>query len=143
MIEFIHSFFRDYTLGVPFSALIIAIFLKGIVHAAKWHFSLANMLGSGGMPSAHSTFVVALSTAMGLKYSVWSDEFTMALVFSIVIIYDAMNVRYQSGLHAKALNKLNSHHEWEVFNESMGHTPIEALIWGIIGFTTSVLLLGI
>jgi acid phosphatase family membrane protein YuiD len=48
------------------------------------------------MPSAHSTFVVALSTAMGLKYSVWSDEFTMALVFSIVIIYDAMNVRYQS-----------------------------------------------
>ncbi len=80
---------------------------------------------------------------MGLKYSVWSDEFTMALVFSIVIIYDAMNVRYQSWLHAKALNKLNSHHEGEYFNESMGHTPVEALVWGIIGFSTSVLLLGI
>lgn len=96
MFESLHAFFREYTIGVPSSALIFAIIIKGIVHAAKGRFTLASMLGSGGMPSAHSTFVVALATAMGIKYTVWSDEFTICLVFSIVIIYDAMNVRYQS-----------------------------------------------
>ncbi len=79
---------------------------------------------------------------MGIKYTVWSDEFTICLVFSIVIIYDAMNVRYQSWLHARALNKLNPV-EGEAFNESMGHTPIEALVGGIIGFSTAAILLGI
>jgi uncharacterized protein len=54
------------------------------------------MFGSGGMPSAHSTFVIALATAMGLKYGATSDEFLICLVFSIIIIYDAMNVRYQA-----------------------------------------------
>ena len=48
------------------------------------------------MPSAHSTFVIALATSMGMKYGVWSDNFMICLVFSIIIIYDAMNVRYQA-----------------------------------------------
>lgn len=100
------------------------------------------MFGSGGMPSAHSTFVIALATAMGMKYGVWSDTFTMCLVFSIIIIYDAMNVRYQAGLHAKILNRMN-HPKEEELNESIGHTPAEALVGGIIGFSTAVLLLGI
>ena len=100
------------------------------------------MFGSGGMPSAHSTFVIALATAMGLKYGAWSDEFMICLVFSIIIIYDAMNVRYQAGLHAKVLNRLTPD-DGQTLNESMGHTPFEALIGGIIGFLTAVVLLGL
>ena len=100
------------------------------------------MFGSGGMPSAHSTFVIALATSMGMKYGVWSDNFMICLVFSIIIIYDAMNVRYQAGLHAKILNRI-AHQEGEELNESIGHTPAEALVGGIIGFSTAVVLLGI
>ena len=98
------------------------------------------MLWSGGMPSAHSTFVVSLATAMGIKYSPESDFFLMSLVFSIIIIYDAMHVRYQAGLHAKALNELQEKNK-EQFNESIGHTPAEAVVGGIIGFFTAVFLL--
>ncbi len=100
------------------------------------------MFGSGGMPSAHSTFVIALATAMWLKYGPWSDEFMICLVFSIIIIYDAMNVRYQAGLHARVLNRLTPN-DGETLNESMGHTPLEALVGGIIGFLTAVVLLGL
>jgi uncharacterized protein len=100
------------------------------------------MFGSGGMPSAHSTFVIALATAMGLKYGATSDEFLICLVFSIIIIYDAMNVRYQAGLHAKAINEMTPHDGKEL-NEMLGHTPIEALAGGIVGFLSAVLLLGI
>ncbi len=100
------------------------------------------MFGSGGMPSAHSTFVIALATAMGIKYGPGSDFFLMCLVFSIIIIYDAMNVRYQAWLHAKALNELTPHDGHE-FNETLGHTPTEAVAGGCVGFITAVILLGI
>lgn len=138
----IHSYFLEYTISIPFFALLFAIGVKWLVHALKGHFSVARMFGSGGMPSAHSTFVIALATSMGMKYGVWSDMFTVCLVFSIIIIYDAMNVRYQAGLHAKILNRMN-HPKEEELNESIGHTPAEALVGGIIGFSTAVLLLGI
>ena len=137
---FIHDFFREYTIWVPFVALLVAIIMKGCIHALKWRFTVGKMLGSGGMPSAHSTFVVSLATAMGIKYGPYTDFFLVTLVFSIIIIYDAMNVRYQAGLHAKALNKLHEGNK-EQLNESIGHTPAEAIVGGIIGFFTAVFLL--
>jgi acid phosphatase family membrane protein YuiD len=77
---------------------------------------------------------------MGIKYGPYTDFFLVTLVFSIIIIYDAMNVRYQAGLHAKALNKLHEGNK-EQLNESIGHTPAEAIVGGIIGFFTAVFLL--
>lgn len=96
MFESFQAYLDSYTILVPFTALLVAIMVKGIVHAAKGRFSFSNMLGSGGMPSAHSTFVVSLATSMGIKYGPLSDMFVICLVFSIIIIYDAMNVRYQA-----------------------------------------------
>lgn len=132
----------DHTIFIPFIALLAAIVLKGIIHAAKGGFSVANMLWSGGMPSAHSTLVVSLATAMGIKYGPWSDMFLICLVFSIVVIYDAMNVRYQAGLHAKTLNELTPN-DGVVLNETLGHTPLEAFMGGVVGFTTAAILLGL
>ncbi len=77
---------------------------------------------------------------MGIKNGPWSDEFMICLVFSIIIIYDAMNVRFQAWLHAKALNHLTPN-DGESLNESIGHTPIEAFAGWIIGFTTAAILL--
>jgi uncharacterized protein len=140
MFEQFQTYLYSYTLLIPFIALLVAIVVKGAVHAAKWKFSFSNMLGSGGMPSAHSTFVIALATSMGIKYGPWSDMFLICLVFSIIIIYDAMNVRFQAGLHARALNTLTPN-DGITLNESIGHTPIEAMAWGIIWFTTAAILL--
>jgi uncharacterized protein len=140
--ELLTSFFREYTVIAPFAALLFAIVMKWAIHALKGKFTIHKMFGSGGMPSAHSTFVIALSTAMGMKYGAMSDQFLICLVFSIIIIYDAMNVRYQAWLHAKAINELTTSDGKEL-NEMLGHTPIEALAWGIVGFLTAVLLLGI
>ncbi len=134
-----HSYIEWYSLIIPFIALIAAIIIKWFIHALKWRFTVAKMFWSGWMPSAHSTFVIALATTMWLKHGAWSDQFAICLVFSIIIIYDAMNVRYQSGLHARVLNKLTPD-DGEALNESMGHTPFEALIGGVVGFLTAVVL---
>lgn len=127
MLDTLHNFAHEYTIVVPFSALLVATLLKGFFHSIQGKFSFAKMFGSGGMPSAHSTFVIALATAMGLKHSPMSDEFLICLVFAIIIIYDATNLRFQAGLHARALNRLTPD-DGEELNESMGHTPLEAFV---------------
>jgi acid phosphatase family membrane protein YuiD len=59
----------------------------------------------------------------------------MALAFTMIIIYDAINVRFEAGLHASAINQ----HLWEKkFKESLGHLPSEAfagsVLWIFIAF---------
>jgi len=48
------------------------------------------------MPSIHSAVVVSLATATALKYSLSSDYFAIVMAFTAIIIYDAINVRFQA-----------------------------------------------
>jgi acid phosphatase family membrane protein YuiD len=57
------------------------------------------------MPSAHTAVAVSLTTAIAIKNTIWSDLFAISMAFTIIIIYDAINVRFEAGLHASALNK--------------------------------------
>lgn len=49
----------------------------------------------GGMPSSHSAFVSALSTAVSITEGFGSAIFLITLAFSIIIIHDAVRVRKQ------------------------------------------------
>ena len=77
---------------------------------------------------------------MFLKHGFFSDEFLMSIVFSIIIIYDALNVRYQAWLHAQLLNEIIAKKDIQL-NESIGHLPSEAIVWAIIGAATALALL--
>jgi acid phosphatase family membrane protein YuiD len=57
------------------------------------------------MPSVHSGVVVSLTTAIALKHGIDSDIFALAMAFTGLIIYDAINVRFEAGLHASAINQ--------------------------------------
>jgi acid phosphatase family membrane protein YuiD len=48
------------------------------------------------MPSVHSSVVVSLTTAMALKHGLGSDHFALAMAVTVIIIYDAINVRYEA-----------------------------------------------
>jgi uncharacterized protein len=48
------------------------------------------------MPSAHSAVVVSMTTAIALKYGMTSDLFAIAFAFTMIIIYDAINVRFEA-----------------------------------------------
>ena len=90
--------------------------------AFSWFFS------AGGIPSAHSAFVTALSVSVGLRSGFGSDVFAVACVFSIIIIYDSFRLRGAVERHAKALNRLsraNGNLNLGSFNENIGHTLIE------------------
>jgi len=47
----------------------------------------------GGMPSAHSAFVSALCTSVGLTEGFSSVLFIVTLAFSVLIVHDAIHIR--------------------------------------------------
>ncbi len=64
------------------------------------------MTETGGMPSSHSATVSALCTSTAINFGVESAHFAIALVFGIIVIYDATGVRRAAGRHAEILNEL-------------------------------------
>jgi len=133
-------FFTNYIIFIPFVAYIIATMLKGVFLWKKNVFNISTMMSTGGMPSGHSALVASIATAVGIKYGPFDDLFAIVLVFAAIVIYDAMNIRYQSGLHAHALNKIRGEKR---LNESLGHLPSETLAGSIVGVLVAAALMSI
>lgn len=143
------TFFAEHLILIPVVTWVVAVVLKGTFAAFAGFDSkaiIAKALSSGGMPSVHSALVASLTTAIGIKNGTTSDLFALALAFSSIIIYDAINVRFEAGLHAKELNKIRRTGDWaeetfRAFNESLGHHPKEALMGALLGIVVAWVLL--
>lgn len=133
------------TFSVAFLAMFLAQFLK--IFTAK-PFSISRIMGSGGMPSSHSSFVSSIATMIGLKYGFQSDLFAITTVFSLITMYDATGVRRAVGKQANILNHLirdiganqNKQVIYGELKELIGHTPIEVLAGAFLGIIIALLL---
>jgi len=123
---------------VPAVAFVITVFLKWIaIKIRTWKIDITWALWSWWMPSVHSSVVVALATAAAIKYGVWSDYFAISMTFTVIIIYDAINVRFEAWQHAIAINEFI----WKKrFKESLWHLPSEAFAWSIMGIVVALCL---
>ena len=132
------NYFYEHLLFIPSIAFVLSVFIKAIYSVyKKWKLDYSIALWSWWMPSAHTAVTVSITMALALKYGITSDIFVLALTFTVITIYDAINIRYEAGLHAWALNK----HIWErKFRESLGHLPSEAFAWAMLWILTSVIL---
>ncbi len=90
---------------------------------------------SGGMPSAHSATVVALTTVIGLIEGINSAVFGVALTFSLVVMYDAMMVRRSSGRQGEIIVKIleDTKSTMQVPKFAKGHEPVEVLAGAVLG----------
>lgn len=95
----------------PFWAAIVANLtaqaLKPFVHLARthvWKYHLA--FESGGFPSSHTATVAALALAVGFQEHFSSTIFAVVLAFSLVVAYDAANVRYYAGQNIQITQQL-------------------------------------
>lgn len=105
----------------------------------------ALLFGTGGMPSSHSAFVVAMASSIGTVEGLHSSIFAVSLVFALIVMYDAAGVRRAAGKHAQVINDMVERLENigitpdEKLKELLGHSPIEVMagaLWGIL--TTAV-----
>lgn len=104
-------------------------------------FNPERLFGSGGMPSSHSATVCALTTASAMKYGAGSFEFAVSFVLSMIVMYDAMNVRMETGKQSKLLNQIFFENILnldivvlqEKLKEYVGHTPLQVAAGAVLG----------
>lgn len=125
-----HNFFYQNILFIPVITFFVAAFLKLLYIKYKtWKIDFIESVWTWWMPSWHSAVVVSLAMAIALKYGIHTDSFAITLTFAMIIIYDAINIRFEAGQHAKAINNSLWQHKYK---ESLWHLPSEAFAWSLI-----------
>ncbi len=126
----------------------IAQFLKVIFVLIKdKRFDVTRFIGSGGMPSSHSSFVVSLATAVGFESGWGSPLFAVCAVLAFVVMYDASGVRRETGRQAEILNDIIENFgkdDPDMFGkrlkELIGHSPIEVFAGAVLGVLLGLIL---
>lgn len=95
---------------------------------------------SGGMPSGHSAAMAGLTTYIGLALGFDSGLFALALAVSIIIMYDAVNVRYAVGEQGKLLNDLAQKEGKKPLRVVEGHTLAQVCVGVAIGVISGVIM---
>lgn len=104
------------------------------------------LASTGGMPSAHTSLVCALTTAIGLTEGFDSPLFALSFVFASVVMFDAQTVRAAAGKQARLLNQIvdemfQEHHLSEnKLKELLGHTRLEVFFGMLTGVATTLAL---
>ena len=123
----------------------LAQFLKIFTPLPKEkRIKLAMFFSASGMPSSHTSMTMSATTMIGLVYGYDAPMFGLALVFSLIVMYDAAGVRYETGKQATIINylmeEIREHNEihMEKLKELIGHRPIEVLMGALLGIAVSV-----
>ncbi len=137
----------NHVLLVALIACFTAQIIKAMIEVI-WHrkLNLRVLVGTGGMPSAHSALVTALTCGIGQTLGWASPTFAATLVFSIIVMYDAAGVRQVAGKQAKVLNQIIDElfQEKPEFSEDrlkelLGHTPFQVIVGSALGVVISYL----
>ncbi|MBE6546417.1 MAG: divergent PAP2 family protein [Ruminococcaceae bacterium] len=144
--EYIKDFFLNYVLISAVLGWFIAQFLKIFTSwGSTKKIHIKNMLANGGMPSSHSSTVLALTTACAVQEGLSSPYFAICAVVSMIVMNDAFGVRYETGEQAKIINRITK----ELFSgkpeeintglkELVGHTPFQVLMGALLGIVVAL-----
>lgn len=159
----IKSLFQNIIFLSAISSLCFAQIMKMVVflisHRGKrpWEAIETAIWRTGGMPSSHSAIVCSLTTSTALSEGIASNLFVFCLIFTMVVLRDALGVRRAAGLQAKAINTLGKlltsektgsgkpssektgaekpGVEFHSVKEIQGHTPLEVLVGAVLGIS--------
>ena len=148
----LYLLFHNQILVASVLGWLVAQLLKtGIYMYLNKSFVPERLAGSGGMPSSHSATVCALSTAAGIQYGLDSFPFAVCTILAIIVMYDALGVRRETGIQAKVLNEMIDLFESmnkelstdEKLKELVGHTPLQVLMGAILGIIIAFIVMNL
>ncbi len=152
MQENFHNFLRAIN-GNGYEVMIAAgianVMAQGIKTAIlavqRRKFNLSIFFSTGGMPSSHSSTVVALAASVGLVDGYASPTFAVAVGFATIVMYDAAGLRRAASRQAILLNQIvqnlfqnNPELNKGKLKELLGHTPMEVLAGAGLGIAVSI-----
>lgn len=120
---------------IPFATWVVAQLLKFSIRAYRGTGNWRLLYGSGGMPSAHTAVVIALSLTVGIYDGFMGAPFGIATVIAAVVIYDALGVRRSTGEQGKFLAELGRRVDAGMDAPRLrpGHTPAEVAAGLVLG----------
>lgn len=129
------------------AAWAIAQVLKMVISVIAYRqVDWSYLFTGGGMPSSHSALVCACAAGIGMLEGVDTPIFAVAVVLAFIVMYDAANVRKETGEQAKILNYIMENwnqHKPELFAEELkeliGHTPLQVAAGAVLGILVGVL----
>ncbi len=139
-IEYCAQFFKDLGQQMPpiFLVAIVGIIIQlvkvTIDSLVERRFSFDHVFSSGGFPSFHTGVASSVTVLALLHDGAFSITFAIAATFSLLFAYDAMNIRFQTGMHAEYLNDIRKNLQDNLLmkkqkksklQERLGHTPTE------------------
>ncbi len=147
MFNFFIQISKNQVFLVTLFAWLLAQVIKVIIGVKKEkRFDFRWLFSPGGMPSAHTATVAALSTIVGLRFGFDSGLFAVTLIFAIMIMFDAGGFRRMVGKQATILNKIvddvyaKKKVEEEKVRELLGHTPVQVIAGAALGILVALVL---
>ncbi|MCT4543707.1 MAG: divergent PAP2 family protein [Vallitalea sp.] len=104
------------------------------------------IMGSGGMPSAHTASVMAATFSVGAISGYSSPEFGGLMIVAFIVMYDAAGVRRAAGKQAKAINTIVEElGSYKIImdgqlKELLGHTYMEVFVGAALGIVIAIIL---
>lgn len=104
------------------------------------------MVKSGGMPSGHTASFTAAGLSVGLIYGFDTPAFALAVCMGIIIVYDAINVRYAVGEQGRIMNEMISKDRdlkdrIRMVRIVEGHTIPQVMVGFIVGVLVALLVM--
>ncbi|MGD9015165.1 MAG: divergent PAP2 family protein [Candidatus Omnitrophota bacterium] len=144
---FLQQLGQNHILWVTIIAWVLTQSIKvalGVIREKRFDFRW--FVGPGGIPSSHAAGASALATSIGIRYGFNTVSFALAAAFTIVVMFDAQNVRRAAGKQAQILNKMMEDIYWRgkiketQLRELLGHTPVEVFLGMILGILIAIIL---
>ncbi len=134
-------------IAAPIATMIVVQAIKLATDGIKGNFNIKSFLTTyGGMPSGHAAYVTALSVSVGLYVGFTDPLFGVAVVFSLLVISDAMFLRRRIDLVAKATNNLivelpeDQRRTFSHLNTRIEHSFGQIVVGGLCGGAIAVLI---
>lgn len=139
---------------IPIVVAIVIQILKLIIDYQKdKKFHIEKLFVWWGFPSVHTGISASLIIVILNEFGIYSPEFAISLIFSILFWYDASNVRYEAGKHARIINRIRIDLESLLhvqdfddmktifLKERLWHTFVEVLWWLVVGSSVTIILI--
>lgn len=110
-------------MNLPLVTAFIAIFFTQLIkYPISFFFNKKSakidiVTSTGGMPSSHSAAVTSLITALIFEYGFSSPHVAIATIFGVIVMFDSMGVRRQSGEQGIVLDILAKKHLQELMQQ--------------------------
>ena len=125
---------------------LLAQFLKVVLgYRQTRRFRIERLLDTGGMPSSHTALVTTLTIGVAYYAGIASAMFSITLIFSMYIVFEAAGLRQEVGKQARVLNELiDDFHETHHLNtarlkELVGHTWGEVSVGFLVGLMVALI----